>query len=411
MLKNTTSVLSVAASDEDGDTPSYSIAGGADAALFTIDATSGALSFVNAPDFEAPGDAGSDNVYDVDVSASDGNGGSVTQSLQVTVTDVVENGSPQIVSSGSVSVSENQTGVVDVDASDDSDTEGSGLGYAITGGADASLFGIDASTGVLSFIAAPDFEAPGDADTDNVYDVQVTVTDSGGLSDVQDLTVTVGNANEDPVITSVSAISVAENTTSVLSVAASDEDGDTPSYSIAGGADAALFTIDATSGALSFVNAPDFEAPGDAGSDNVYDVDVSASDGNGGSVTQSLQVTVTDVVEGPSPNLVFGTEGSDRAVLGTDGDDIINSLGGRSDKITGFGGADVFDFSTSSDNGSRETRRITDFDVDEDSILLAEGVGITRVREVRDDTYLYLSNDRDVIILEDVSNFDTDSLL
>ena len=53
-------------------------------------------------------------------------------------------------------------------------------------------------------------KAPGDADTDNVYDVQVTVTDSGGLSDVQDLTVTVGNANEDPVITSVSAISVAE---------------------------------------------------------------------------------------------------------------------------------------------------------------------------------------------------------
>ena len=203
-----------------------------------------------------------------------------------------------------MSVSENQTGVVDVDASDDSDTEGSGLGYAITGGADASLFGIDASTGVLSFIAAPDFEAPGDADTDNVYDVQVTVTDSGGLSDVQDLTVTVGNANEDPVITSVSAISVAENTTSVLSVAASDEDGDTPSYSIAGGADAALFTIDATSGALSFVNAPDFEAPGDAGSDNVYDVDVSASDGNGGSVTQSLQVTVTDVVENGSPQIV-----------------------------------------------------------------------------------------------------------
>jgi hypothetical protein len=34
-------------------------------------------------------------------------------------------------------------------------------------------FSIDSSTGALSFSAAPDFEAPADADADNVYDVQV----------------------------------------------------------------------------------------------------------------------------------------------------------------------------------------------------------------------------------------------
>ena len=38
---------------------------------------------------------------------------------------------------------------------------------------------------------APDFENAGDTNTDNVYLVQVTVTDSGGLTDVQDIAVTV----------------------------------------------------------------------------------------------------------------------------------------------------------------------------------------------------------------------------
>ena len=44
---------------------------------------------------------------------------------------------------------------------------------------------------MLSFNSAPDFENPQDANTDNVYEVQATVTDSGTLTDVQDLQVTV----------------------------------------------------------------------------------------------------------------------------------------------------------------------------------------------------------------------------
>ena len=51
------------------------------------------------------------------------------------------------------------------------------LSYSLTGGTDRDLFSIDAATGLVSFIAAPDFEAPGDAGGDNVYDIQVTVTD------------------------------------------------------------------------------------------------------------------------------------------------------------------------------------------------------------------------------------------
>ena len=74
-------------------------------------------------------------------------------------------------------------------------------------------------------------------------------------------------------------VSVAENTTVVTTVTSTDPDGPAPAYSIVGGADASKFTINATTGALAFVTAPNFETPTDVGANNVYDVIVQASDG------------------------------------------------------------------------------------------------------------------------------------
>ena len=100
-----------------------------------------------------------------------------------------------------------------------------------------------------------------------------------------------------PVITSdgggaTAAASVAENTTAVTTVTATDQDaGAIVTFSIVGGADAALFTIDPATGALSFVTAPNFEVPTDADGNNVYDVIVQASDGSLID-TQAIAVTV-----------------------------------------------------------------------------------------------------------------------
>ena len=75
-------------------------------------------------------------------------------------------------------------------------------------------------------------------------------------------------------------IIIAEVTTAVTTVTATDPDDETGlSYAIVGGADQAHFQIDAATGVLTFLTAPDFMAPTDAGSDNSYEVDVSASDG------------------------------------------------------------------------------------------------------------------------------------
>ena len=91
---------------------------------------------------------------------------------------------------------------------------------------------------------------------------------------------------------------IAENQTSVMTVTSSDVDAnDTKTFSISGGADQALFTINANTGALSFVNAPNFELPGDNGANNVYDVQVTVTDSGGLTGSQNIAVTVDNVIE------------------------------------------------------------------------------------------------------------------
>ena len=85
------------------------------------------------------------------------------------------------------------------------------LTYSITGGLDAAFFNINPSTGELTFISAPDFETPADNGGDNVYDVDVQVSDGGGGTDTQIIAVTIANVNEAPTDIDVSPTSVDEN--------------------------------------------------------------------------------------------------------------------------------------------------------------------------------------------------------
>jgi hypothetical protein len=127
--------------------------------------------------------------------------GNLEQDLFTARIDVVdvENQPPTIVSPATASAIENQTTVIDVQSTDpNGDVEGMGLTYGLTGTIDDALFSIDLNSGVIAFLAAPDFEIPGDFDGDNNYEIEVTVTDSGGLTDVQNIVVTVTNdVNDD----------------------------------------------------------------------------------------------------------------------------------------------------------------------------------------------------------------------
>jgi trimeric autotransporter adhesin len=353
VTENTTAVTTVVATDADSpaQTIGYTIVGGADASRFTINPSTGALSFVAAPDHEAPTDTGADNVYDVIVQASDGAGQTDTQAIAVTVMPVNDN-APLITSDGggpsaSVSVAENGTAVTTVTAGD-ADLPAPTLTYSIAGGADAARFTIDPVTGVLVFNTAPNHELPADSDGDNVYDVVVQVSD-GALTDTQVIAVTVTNVNEAPAITSngggaLANLSVAENQSAVTVVTSADVDGAAPSYAIVGGADAARFTINASSGALNFTAAPNFEAPADADANNVYELIVGVADGNGGAATQTIAVAVTGVNEAPGNIAPASLALTENAAAGT-----VVAIVTASDPDAG----DLFTFTLVNDGGGR----------------------------------------------------------
>lgn len=228
-----------------------------------------------------------------------------------------QNTAPVFTGSASVSVAENTTATGYVATATDAD--GNAVDFSLGGGADQSAFQIDSSSGALSFVTVPDYENPADNNRDNVYTVDIVATD-GMTPATQNVAITVTNVadgdgsgnepqNAAPVFTSGATAGVAENTTATGYIAtATDADGDAVSFSLGGGADQSAFQIDGGSGALSFIAIPDYENPADSNGDNVYTVDIIATDGMT-PATQSVAITVTNAAD--------GSDGSGQSTGGT----------------------------------------------------------------------------------------------
>jgi VCBS repeat-containing protein len=115
----------------------------------------------------------------------------------------------------------------------------------------------------------------------------------GGAAPSTDTTPT--PTNNAPSFTVDSTQSIDENATEVVTVTASDADGDSVSFSLTGGSDLNAFTLSGTA-VLAFTSAPDFEQPNDADTNNVYEVEITASDGQD-STRRLFQIQVNDVAE------------------------------------------------------------------------------------------------------------------
>ena len=94
-----------------------------------------------------------------------------------------------------ITVQENQTDVFTVNASD---ANGDPLSFALSG-SDANIFSVS-TQGVITFMNAPDYENPNDADANNVYEISVTVSD-GSLSSTKSFLITVTNDTADDATT------------------------------------------------------------------------------------------------------------------------------------------------------------------------------------------------------------------
>ncbi len=99
-----------------------------------------------------------------------------------------------------------------------------------------------------------------------------------------------------PTVVAPQAVTIAENTTLVAAdLAGVDAEDGFAALSLGNDGDSALFALAA--GTLSFRDAPDFEMPDDADGDNVYQVEVKATDQFGAIGSTIIAVTVEDVVE------------------------------------------------------------------------------------------------------------------
>ena len=122
----------------------------------------------------------------------------------------------------------------------------------------------------------------------------------------REVTITVLEVNEGPAITGEGAVTFVEGTPIDDSANMHDYDADDPESADTvdtatwkvGGPDGGKFAITpADPGVLTFKAAPNFEAPGDADKDNVYEVTLSVADNNGNRGSTNVKVTVMDADE------------------------------------------------------------------------------------------------------------------
>ena len=403
--ENRTVIATLEATDPNDDPiTGWSITSGADSALFNL-TNGGVLSFKTAPDHENPMDAGSNNGYEIEVTASDGTDNSDPLTITVNVTDLNEppgaptglsvspneenpttaldvtwtapdiTGIPEVtgynvqyrvqgdtnwtthdfLSDGNTTkttvpnLASNTTYQVQVRAKNDEGggqwamdtgtTEEAQLTVAfssatytvgeggtatttvtVTPTADRDVTATVTMTGTGAMLSrlgtgntltiergqsSASFTISGDQD-DDAMDSEVTLTittdDDNVTLNLSLSTVTIVDdeePNSPPVITTTPPITVNENQTGVATLEATDSDDDTiTGWSITSGADSALFNL-TNGGVLSFKTAPDHENPMDTGSNNGYEIEVTASDGTDNSAPLMITVNVTDLNEPP----------------------------------------------------------------------------------------------------------------
>ena len=125
----------------------------------------------------------------------------------------------------SYSAQENQTTAFTATASD---ADGDSLTFNISSGSDADVFAIGSSSGIVTFATAPDFEIPGDSNSDNVYELTVRVSD-GTAAATQAFTVTVTNdTSDDPVSANFDGVLIRDGyiQSATVCIPVMDSDGD-----------------------------------------------------------------------------------------------------------------------------------------------------------------------------------------
>ncbi|MEO1255176.1 MAG: T9SS type A sorting domain-containing protein, partial [Bacteroidota bacterium] len=273
---------------EANEEASFTLGNTKDESLFSL--TNGnEIRFIESPDFERPLDSNTDNVYELDVIATDQAGNSSTLALTITITDI-DDTAPVITSAGSGSINENAEGIAYVATANEE------VVFSLGSSLDESFFEV-ANNSEISFNNAPDFEDPKDANADNVYEIRIQAVDLAGNTSSILVEISVIDITDEtpPTFTSSNEVTFEENRSGVAYSITADE---VATFSLGNSKDEGLFTI-ANNNEVSFNNAPDFEDPQDADANNTYLLDIIATDAASNTTTLALTITVTDVDDDP----------------------------------------------------------------------------------------------------------------
>ena len=283
----------------------------------------GELTFATPPDYEAPGDIGTDNgdnIYEVTVQADDGG---MTGELDVLVTVQAVDEPPVI--DGDVRVTLREGASHHVGTYSATDPEGAVVSWETLAGPDARYFALDIGGG-LSFVDTPDYEAR----ANKVYTVIVRAADASVPPKIGELTVTVTitNVNEGPTVEGPETIDVNEGHAGTLGTYRRvDPEGSLTNWgtisspTAISGPDADRFRFDKQTGRLTFAAPPDFEEGG-----GQYEVTVDANDGE---LEGMLDVTVNVANVEESGTLTFDRRrpvaGQETTATLTDPDNVVGA--------------------------------------------------------------------------------------
>lgn len=215
----------------------------------------------------------------VSYTVSDGQGGTATATLTVDV--VAVNDAPESLPIPDITNEDNQSVSVDT-SSFFSDLDGDILTFGVAGLPDG--LSIDPATGIISGTIDRDASQP----NGGIYSVTVTGTDPDGLTTSQTFTWTVTN----PAPTAVNdSATTDEDMPATINVLANDSDPDGDPLTVIGATALNGTVTIAPDGTLTYVPDADFN-----GSDTITYV---ISDGNGGTSTAAVDVTVNAVNDPP----------------------------------------------------------------------------------------------------------------
>ncbi len=175
-------------------------------------------------------------------------------------------------------------------------TDAGSVTWSLADGGDAAAFSIDDRTGAVTLNQNPDYE------TKSSYSFTVVATDDAGNAAKQPVSLAIGNEDDSrPSITSGAvATAVDENSGAdqLVYTAAATDDGPV-AWSLAAGGDAAHFSIDAKTGAVTLIDDPDYEAK------SSYRFTVVATDTDDNSSSQAVSLAIDNLDE-VAPSITSG---------------------------------------------------------------------------------------------------------